>query len=75
MDIWGILLLLAAPAGLLFLYFRMSPLGRAAYWMRVRASLPGGQGRCHMCGNRALSTRFPYCSQEHADEHQTITAW
>lgn len=73
--IWGILLAAAIVGGLLSLYFRMSPMARLNYWMRVRASFSGGAGRCRECGNRALSSAYPFCSEEHADKHEATTAW
>lgn len=75
MIIWGILLLAAVVSTLAWLYFRMSPLQRAAYWMNVRASLPGGAGRCRECGDLAESRAYPYCSEEHADRYEASTAW
>ena len=70
----GILLLAAVAATLAWFYFRMSPIQRLNYWMRVRASLPGGN-RCRECGNRAESRAYPFCSVEHETQHTATTAW
>lgn len=75
MIFWGILLVLVVAAcPLVWLYVRMTPMQRLAYRMSVRASLPGGP-RCRECGNRAQSADFPFCSDEHADQHAASTAW
>jgi len=43
------------------------------YWARVRASF--NRSNCRVCGTRALSSGFPFCSEDHAEQHAAVIAW
>lgn len=74
-DIAGGVGLVAVALCLVWLYTRMDHIARLNYWMSVRASFRGAAGRCSECGNRSLSSDYPFCSEAHRDEHEASTAW